>query len=216
MNLELIKSPKTFLSLTNMASSLDEINASCLLPRLSVSSTSASLLTMPSTGKAKDDDIDTTPIEKSAPIVVSPAKKPIGAERVSARNSLISPNDVLQVVNEMNVKQSSQQQQVPKILTPPPTTTSHFLSTQPTRPSSTTSVTSTIASSCITGSKSVEKIADQSRLSSDQAAKPVQKQTIRVQPQQKLVQQEPAQAWVTTLAIDYNQYIKYTKFGQKV
>lgn len=178
-----------------MTSSLDEINASCLLPRLSISSTSASLLTVPTTTTSVTADLVDPAIEKPAVVTVSPAKKPIGAERVSARNSLISPNDVLQVVNNINDKQSSQQ--VPKILTPPPTSTSHFLTTQPTRPSSTTSATPATSSS--TTSKSADKTPDQPKLLGDQGAKPVQKQTIRVQPQQKVVNPEPAQAWVIRL-----------------
>ena len=105
-----IRKSSDYFSLTNMTSSLDEINASCLLPRLSVSSTSASLLTMPSTTITPISDslvnceqtVSPMPPEKLA--VVSPAKKPVGAERVSARNSLISPNDIMHVANDLNNK----------------------------------------------------------------------------------------------------------------
>lgn len=109
-------------SLSTMTSSLDEINASCLLPRLSISSTSASLLTMP--------DLLST----DQPLV-SPVKKPIGAERTnnSARHSLISPNDIMQV------GANDQQQNTSQVLTPPPvaSTSAHE---HPQRPSSTSCV----------------------------------------------------------------------------
>ncbi len=72
--------------------------------------------------------------------------------------------------------------QAPKVLTPPPTSSSHFLTSQPTRPSSTTSLSSHSVPKPIEPFEN-PKSADQS--------KPPQKQTIRVQPQPKLPQPEP-------------------------
>ncbi len=113
-----------------MTSSLDEINPNCLLPRLSISSTSASLLSMP-VANPDHHQLQQLPI-------LSPVKnKPIGAERSnnSARNSVISPKDILDVVNL-----TAQTDKItPKILTPPPQASTAAYSC-PQRPNSTSCV----------------------------------------------------------------------------
>ncbi len=151
-----------------MSSSLDEINPNCLLPRLSISSTSASLLSIP------------TPTTDQP--MLSPVKnKPIGAERsnYSTRNSIISPKDILNVVsNNPTIKDKPTHS---KILTPPPQASTNTY-VYPQRPNSTNCITKPSS----TTSEFVQPNKDTS--------KPVvQKQTIRVPPllQDPVVQHPP-------------------------
>lgn len=185
-----------------MTSSLEETNPSCLLSRLSISSTSASLLTLP-------DNITEQPL-------ISPIKKPIGAERNtgsnSARNSLISPNDTFQPTT--NIDDNS----IANKKTPPLVNDV----TAPTRPSSaickpkeaeTNSTKASGSNNTATVLPTIhtplnEPLANpKSTAELQKAINPplIQKQTIRVSPQQKTQPPPTPPLQSTTPSAQYDQ-----------
>ena len=216
-----------YFSLTNMTSSLDEINPSCLLSRLSISSTSASLLTLP------DNNVSEQPL-------ISPIKKPIGAERNtgsnSARNSLISPNDIFNVTASIDAA-AEKTSLSSKILSPNPPVTD----LNPTRPSSAlcnstkkssetnlTGLPITSSTNSLTAKvlpiihTPLEPEPNPSPKSTAELQKPTtnpqphtQKQTIRVSPQQKLLQPTPTPPPQSTTPSHYDQLQRLKQVQQQ-